>query len=458
MTEGKLRAWISFPGAPYTQASAVKACGDVLLPLGWEIEEGDGSEAPVSQQLYLADYDLLPFEQLHPASFTPDSIKPLLPQLSSYPIRKSLIRKNYLASSLHAAQLKKGSNKRITPATWVFEATCADDLDELLMDDLYDVREALEKGEGKWFILKPAMADRGMGIRLFNSVDTLREIFDEFDAEDSDGESEQESEQGKEEGKTEEKEAERQTQEQEQTQKGEAERAYYQTASTVVMMSQLRHFVIQDYICDPFLVTPPGASQKHKFHLRAYVLAQGSLRVFLYDEILALFAPLPYAHPSSSPDGSGNLRAHLTNTCLQGATSFATVHLLDDLKDRLGGQAVLDDIKRQTNEVVAEAFSSAASAGRIHLQTWPHAWELFGVDLIVSNAEAGASPSVLLLEINAQPDFAQSGPELQGKIDQLFTRTLQITVLDQGTEAWSVGESRDRMTLSLDLTLSAGGW
>lgn len=245
MSEGKLRAWISFPGAPYTQASAVKACGDVLLPLGWEIEEGDGSEAPVSQQLYLADYDLLPFEQLHPASFTPDSIKPLLPQLSSYPIRKSLIRKNYLASSLHAAQLKKGSNKRITPATWVFEATCADDLDELLMDDLYDVREALEKGEGKWFILKPAMADRGMGIRLFNSVDTLREIFDEFDAEDSDGESEQESEQGKEEGKTEEKEAERQTQEQEQTQKGEAERAYDQTASTVVMMSQLRHFVIQ---------------------------------------------------------------------------------------------------------------------------------------------------------------------------------------------------------------------
>lgn len=157
------------------------------------------------------------------------------------------------------------------------------------------------------------------------------------------------------------------------------------------------------------------------------------------------------------------------------------MHLLDDLKDHLGGQAVLDDIKRQTNEVVAEAFSSAASAGRIHLQTWPHAWELFGVDLIVSNAEAGASPSVLLLEINAvsfvdriahpepcpltrhvlflkQPDFAQSGPELQGKIDQLFTRTLQITVLDQETEAWSVGESRDLMTLSLDLTLSAGGW
>lgn len=92
------------------------------------------------------------------------------------------------------------------------------------------------------------------------------------------------------------------------------------------------------------------------------------------------------------------MRAHLTNTCLQDSTSFMPVHLLDDLVGQLGGPAALDDIKTQTRAVVAEAFASAATSGRIHLQTWPHAWELFGVDLMVVDSKP---LSVLLLEINA---------------------------------------------------------
>lgn len=224
----ELRAWVSFPGAPYTQASALRACKDILSPKGWIIDDEASSEAPPGQQLYLADYDLLPFEHLHPASYTPESTEPLLPQLSSYPIRKALIRKNYLAASLHAARLKKEHSTNITPATWVFEATYADDLDELLMDDLYDVREALENGE-KWFIIKPAMADRGMGIRLFNSVDMLREIFDEFD----DDESEEEGD-------------ERDVEKEDEMEQPDFTNSFrHQNEKTAVMMGQLRHFVVQ---------------------------------------------------------------------------------------------------------------------------------------------------------------------------------------------------------------------
>ena len=61
---------------------------------------------------------------------------------------------------------------------------------------MWDLAEELDSSEEKWFILKAGMADRGNGIRLFNSKETLRAIFEEFDEqsdeEDGDGESEQE--------------------------------------------------------------------------------------------------------------------------------------------------------------------------------------------------------------------------------------------------------------------------
>lgn len=92
------------------------------------------------------------------------------------------------------------------------------------MDELYDLNQSMNDENDSWFILKPAMwvlvyinsacwyhirADRANGIRLFNSEETLREIFEEFDS-DSEDEDEDEDEE-----------------------------------STAVSTSQLRHFVIQ---------------------------------------------------------------------------------------------------------------------------------------------------------------------------------------------------------------------
>jgi len=93
--------------------------------------------------------------------------------------------------------------KEAIPRTWDLEISYADELDEMWSDELWDLGERLDDPD-KWWILKPSMADRGMGIRLFNSKTALQQIFEEFDS-DSDDEADE----------------------------------------TAVITSQLRHFVIQ---------------------------------------------------------------------------------------------------------------------------------------------------------------------------------------------------------------------
>jgi hypothetical protein len=439
-------------------------------------EVGEAS-VPTGLDLYLADYDLLPFEDVHNASSSHSETSSVaLPQLSSYMIRKSLIRKNHLAHSLHLAKVKadqigRGEKRArlegaqdaqdIAPMTVSIELTGADELDELLADDLYDVRQILEENEGleapqrQWFILKPAMADQGMGIRLFDTVDSLNAIFEEFE-DLSDDDEEEVVDRIPSSGRS----------------------------STAVVTSQVRQFVVQRYLSHPLLIQAPTLQAPHKFHIRAYVLAQGSLRVFLYDEMLALFAPEPYCDPGqraghNDEADSINLSRHLTNTSRQDDDqSQRTVHLLTDLLGcPMGADSAktsskltsdhLYSIKAKAAAVVARTFLAVVQAGRIHFQPWPNAWEIFGVDLMVTVDPSNASDSlrVWLLEVNAQPDFAKSGPQLQQKIDTLFARSLQICTLGQddepGTNAaleWQPGESRNGMTLCLDLPTSAGGW
>lgn len=53
------------------------------------------------------------------------------------------------------------------------------------LDDLYELGELLDENNmrdlKRWFILKPSMGDRGQGIRLFESKDAVREIFESFE-------------------------------------------------------------------------------------------------------------------------------------------------------------------------------------------------------------------------------------------------------------------------------------
>ncbi|KAE8234942.1 hypothetical protein CF326_g8 [Tilletia indica] len=503
MVGKRLTAVIRFPGADYTQRSVLAAARRVLPSTSTsfvtDIEDGTATEELCSQEgeqiLFFCDYDLLPFEGLLRHS---DRLL-----CSSYVIRKALIRKHYLAHALHSYQLKQGGDealpaKEVTPRTWHIEINFADELDELLLDDLYDLNAELEDNEGrepverKWFILKPAMADRGNGIRLFDSLEQLQNIFEVFEEADDDNDDDDDD-------------AEQAEQEQGQANSN-------RDRDTAVITSQLRHFVIQEYVSSPLLLCPTSPSQPalpRKFHLRAYVLCVGALKVYLADEMLALFAPLPYSRPGADHDeshkndsyASDDLRRHLTNTCLQSEgpkdgtskVSEENVFLFSELQGmpfvRSQGQSTanipsetiasdslpvlsnahLTQIKEAAVDVLATTFTACATTGTIHWQMWPNAFEIFGIDLLVESTGPSSSDTdkdaakdefkVLLLEINAQPDFAQSGSRLEPTIEHLFGRTFELAVQpffdkSDSVPPSTVGQSDSGMTLCLDLQLS----
>jgi len=139
---------------------------------------------------------------------------------SSYVIRKALIRKHFLSRCIHSYLTKRPQSvlQNAVPKTWEIEISFADELDDLWIDELWDLSDILDRPttspgthDDRWWILKPGMADRGMGIRVFNSKETLRQILADFDNGSS---------QGDEDGDV-------------------------ATCDTSVAISQLRHFVIQ---------------------------------------------------------------------------------------------------------------------------------------------------------------------------------------------------------------------
>lgn len=72
----------------------------------------------------------------------------------------------------------------------------------------------------------------------------------------------------------------------------------------------IREWVVQKYIERPLLV------DGRKFHLRAYVLAVGALKVYFFSDVLALFSLHQYPSVGADKDIT-NYGAHLTNTCYQ---------------------------------------------------------------------------------------------------------------------------------------------
>ncbi|WFD21863.1 putative tubulin--tyrosine ligase pby1 [Malassezia equina] len=418
------RAWVCFLGAPYTHRAALKAAEHVLGS-EWRIEDAqsqppvDSDSTPKDMDAYIADYDLLPFEALMGSS----SIG------SSYMIRKALIRKHYLANAIHSFHVKHPDFVPKVPKTWMLDIQFADELDEMLADDLFDLREELERNETaekkSWFILKPGMADQANGIRLFSSVQELVQIFEELEDADNESEKDEDTEQG--------------------------------------IASQLRFFVIQEYIAKPLLVSPSDPSNlPRKFHLRAYVICVGGLQVYLHDDMLALFSSIAYTDPTSE---TVDLRGHLSNTCYGKRHSSNTETEEGNVftwRDLLGKRACLpgqdsiqlseahiQKIHHSAVQTIGEVFGAVAREGSVHWQMWPNSFEIFGVDLLVGCDNEGDihDPSSLrtwLLEINAQPDFQQSGPELTGIVEHVFKRAIELGVLRES--AWTIGDSVRRCT------------
>lgn len=290
----------------------------------------------------------------------------------SYIYRKALIRKHFLANTIHHYVVKNPATilLRAFPATYQLEVDYAEFLDDAL-DDAYDLRDEIEQESNTW-ILKPSMSDKGQGIRIFKTLDQLQEIFDSFEevATDDEGDDDQNG----------------------------------------VIISQLRHFVVQEYQNYPLLLSD---YQSRKFHLRTYVVCKGNLNVYVYENILALFAEVPFIRPGATEeDEIIDLAAHLTNTCLQENKDPLVVPFWDlkgfEEKDKA---AVFEQVK----EITGELFKAASTVDRINFQPIDNAIEVFGVDFLVN-----ADHSVKLLEVNSYPDFKQTGDSLKAVIDDLF--------------------------------------
>ncbi len=390
------------------------------------IEELPAPEAPFLQ---ITSYETLAFEHLleHPKT----SIA------CSYIIRKALIRKHYLAHTIHSYLTKhpESEPKCLAPLTVDFDVDYAEFLDEALVE-AYELHDAFARNEGKapsdreWWILKPSMSDRGQGIRLFSTEAELHDIFQQWEEDQSDSEDEEEN------GGVD---SQRSPSDEAEPECGPALKSKSlphgnEKPENGIITSQLRHFVAQLYI--PPLILPEY--QNRKFHIRTYVLCVGALRVYVYKEMLALFASVSYQAPgapspkvsdsssgiSETPAGGIDMLPHLTNSCLQtsGSDSDPKVLPLHLLCGPVLTPSALSSIQNQICTATCHVFR-AAVAQPTTFQPLPNAFEIFGVDWLVD-----PGMKVHLLEFNAYPDFAQSGEDWKKVVEGLWRGVLGIVL------------------------------
>ncbi|KAB2575909.1 Tubulin-tyrosine ligase [Lasiodiplodia theobromae] len=378
--------------------------------------------------------------------------------INAYVIRKALIRKHYLSTTVSHWIVKHPESKlrNHVKSSVEFELDYAEFLDDALVE-AWELQEAFRKNEDKepkdreWWILKPGMSDRGQGIKLFSTEQELQDIFEAWEAERPDSDDEEEEEEERQgdgpNGEATERADARSDQGSETGEEaaatGDSGWNFDPSAIQVteekkeyIITSQLRHFIAQPYI------HPPLTFDNRKFHIRTYVLAVGALRVYVYKPMLALFAAAPYGAPWEKTDseeegGQPDLRAHLTNTCLQGSDQReGSVRAFWDLPDNLDASSTAahkelaglpggwkEHVFSQICSVTGELFEAAARAMMIHFQPLPQAFELFGVDYMVDT-----QGNAWLLEINAFPDFRQTGDDLKGIVKGLFEETVDVAV------------------------------
>ncbi len=180
--------FVKWPSAPLTESLVRKAL--LALPNVNSASIYSIQPQSFSKLVQWSSYDEIDHALTHSAHHDVRS--------SSYVIRKALIRKHFLSRCIHLYLTKHPDSvlRTAVPKTWEIEISFADELDELWADELWDLSDVLDtlviappKTDDRWWILKPGMADRGMGIRLFNSKDSLRHILEEFDDDNLSGES-----------------------------------------------------------------------------------------------------------------------------------------------------------------------------------------------------------------------------------------------------------------------------
>eukprot|EP00475_Leptophrys_vorax_P036925 TRINITY_DN6309_c0_g1_i1.p2 TRINITY_DN6309_c0_g1~~TRINITY_DN6309_c0_g1_i1.p2 ORF type:complete len:420 (-),score=125.97 TRINITY_DN6309_c0_g1_i1:1567-2826(-) len=345
----------------------------------WQACHRVSSKSPLRMDdtlcLFWLEYEDIDFQHVLDCAISPESVSPRV-IANSYCFRKGLIRKAHLAFYINKFVLKRPDSilKSSFPETHFLELPDVDYLDEALNDsyeiaDYLQENEQLEVHERKLFILKPSLADKAAEIFLFDSRDQLEEFFEERFDECDEGD-----------------------------------------------LQFLREWVVQRYIDRPMLLR--GG---RKFHIRAYVVAVGALKVYLYGGMLALFAKEAYDRRDVS-----NKFAHITNTCVQAeAEDFKEEDVVAefwDLADEVGLER-LEDIFQQMKLILAEVFEAVVNEASV-FQPLPNCFEIYGFDFLVDE-----NSQVYVLEANAFPDFKQTGERLEDLITSLFVRVLEKAVI-----------------------------
>ncbi|KAI3662006.1 hypothetical protein MP638_005454 [Amoeboaphelidium occidentale] len=287
---------------------------------------------------------------------------------NAYPIRKALIRKAQNANTIMQFLAKKPDRllAQCFPATYPFELDHPDYMDELL-NECYEVRDSLCGENDDVWIMKPSLANRGQGIFLIKSIEELEALMWRIEEAEEEGDEE------------------------------------------FMGLADLKEWVFQKYISNPLLLP----SDDRKFHIRTYVLAIGNMKVFVFHEMLMLFAPEKYDQGDLT-----NSKSHLTNTCLHAEQQEHTSNVVRLLSESI--HPVLSGIKGKIGQLVGDIFESCHAQPAM-FQPQSNCFELYGLDFLVDG-----TGNPWFIEANAFPDFKQTGDELGNVISRLFSDTLQL--------------------------------
>ncbi|KAM5344146.1 hypothetical protein ACJ41O_012683 [Fusarium nematophilum] len=354
--------------------------------------------------------------------------------INAYPNSDALARKDYLARVVDYWTTKRPESvlKGHVPATVRLSLDYSEYVDDALAaaDDLtllYSLEENEDKdaSDREWWILKPAMIDCGAGIRIFSTVEELASNLElaenivESDETDEDAEPVLKSTCNENDQSDDDLNGFNPTLSfpglnsldalitatgrltangaSDKSSRSNSTQQFFIDENERIPSAQMREFVAQRYIVSIPLV------ESRKWHVRAYVLSIGRLKVHVFREMLALLASQDYEPPWKNP----GLRSSLTNTALQEEDEFVSKESMRDFRelpdDLLPGDWKAD-IFQQACDISTELFRAAAHTMADKFTPLEKCFELFAVDFLIDT-----SGVAWLLEANETPAFYEHG-------------------------------------------------
>ncbi|KAH8168734.1 tubulin-tyrosine ligase family protein [Sarocladium implicatum] len=378
--------------------------------------------------------------------------------LNAYPSSDGVSRKDHLARVIEYWTTKRPESKLRNhwPLTVRLSLDYSEYVDESLSaaDDLsllysLEENEAKEPADREWWILKPALIDCGAGIRIFSTIKDLEDCL-ELAESDDEGEDEEHADDKRDPvinlsrpgldtldglvtatGKL-------------KIDESQPSQKWLTDETQRIPSASMRQFVAQRYIVS----IPP--IEGRKWHVRAYVMSLGRLKVYVYKDLLALLAVDEYRPPWTNP----GLKSSLTNTSLQDADEVVEMESMrswDALpEDTLSGDWKAD-VFQQICDISGEVLQAAAHTVGDKFTPLEKCFELFAVDFLVDS-----NGTAWLLEVNETPAFYESG--VAGPLSKAVMESVVSLAMNhmgyQGSRDEEV--ARSRMVQVLDETEKLG--